>query len=441
MTRHRLGNLSSVLGVILLSAMVQARGATLCVNPGGTKGCKATIKEAVAAASPGDTILVAKGTYSEDVTIGIPLSLIGDDAANPVIDATGKGNGINVDGYNNPGLNHVTVSGFTVKNANFQGILVINASYVTVVDNLVTGNNKALVPGNPPTCPGIPAYLKAGEDFDCGEGIHLTGVDHSTVSQNVVRNNAGGILLSDDTGSTHDNLISENVVQDNPLDCGITLASHHFSTTPDPTWVGVSHNTITRNSSSRNGLTSGEGAGVGLFTGPPGGRTNGNVVTYNILTGNGLPGVTMHSHAFNQNLNDNLIVGNVISGNGGDPDATAPNAPLIPTGIVVFSDAGGGAQPITGTVILHNTIRNEGIDIEVLTDGAVDAHFNNLFDAVGVANVGAATANGPARVDATENWWKCPGGPGAHGCGDVQVGASAGPVLTTPWLTRPWQAR
>jgi parallel beta-helix repeat protein len=391
----------------------------------------------VAAASEGDTIRVAKGTYSEEVVIGKPLSLIGEDSGSVVVDAGGYGNGFNVDGYNNAGLNHVSVSGFTVKNADRQGILVINASFVTITDNIVTGNDKALVLGNPPTCPGIPDYLKAGEDFDCGEGIHLTGVDHSTVSNNQVTDNAGGILLSDDTGPTQFNLIAENVVQSNPFDCGITLASHHFSLDPDPEWKGVSHNTVTRNTSSQNGLASGEGAGVGLFAGPPGAKTFGNVVTYNTLVGNGLPGVTMHSHVFNQNLNDNQIVGNRIAGNNGDPDADPPGTPLVPTGIVVFSDTGAGAPPITGTVILQNEIKGEDIDVKVATDGSVDVHFNSLFDSVGIANTGTVTAFGPATVYATENWWKCSGGPGANGCGGVFVGPDAGAVLTAPWLTKP----
>jgi hypothetical protein len=39
-------------------------------------------------------------------------------------------------------------------------------------------------------------------------------------------NNSGGILLSDDTGARHHNLIIANLVHDNPFDCGITLASH-----------------------------------------------------------------------------------------------------------------------------------------------------------------------------------------------------------------------
>ena len=417
------------LGLLVIFAIgASGIAAGSCVNPSGYGGCYTTIGAAVAAASPYDTITVAPGIYHEDVVIPMSLSLIGAGAPNTIIDATGLANGIHVDGFENPGLSHVTVRGFTVRNANFQGILVTDASYVNVADNTVTGNNTHLQPFNfPPTCPGLETFLGGiflnGEGFDCGEGIHLSGVVHSTVANNLVQHNAGGILLSDDTGANHDNLLLGNIVQDNPYDCGITIASHHFQFGLNPNF-GVYHNTISGNTSSANGLSTGEGAGVGLFAGPPGGQTYGNVVINNILTGNGLPGVTMHSHTVFQDLNDNAIVGNQISGNGPDSDPGTG----VPAGIVVFSDDEGGAAPITGTVIVQNAIKNEGIDIAVKTPGSVDAHFNSLFGDLGVSNLGSGS------VDATQNWWKCAGGPGAGGCS----GVSGMDIVTAPWLTKPF---
>src|SRR5580704_11482935 len=102
-----------------------ARATTLCVNPGGTGGCYATIQLAVNAAAANDVINVAAGTYTEDVTIGKPLSLMGAGAGQSFIDATNLANGILLDGLNNPGLQDVTVSGFTVENALYEGILLL----------------------------------------------------------------------------------------------------------------------------------------------------------------------------------------------------------------------------------------------------------------------------------------------------------------------------
>jgi hypothetical protein len=155
------------------------------------------------------------------------------------------------------------------------------------------------------TCPGIPSFETA-EDFDCGEGIHLSGVDHSIVSNKLSEKNSGGILLSDDTGGTHDNLILGNTVEDTPFDCGITLASHPLFQ-GGPTAAGVFHNTITGNNSQRNGFqVPGVGAGVGLFSPAPFTKTHGNVVVNNDLTDNGLPGVAMHALSPGALLSDNM---------------------------------------------------------------------------------------------------------------------------------------
>ncbi len=279
-------------------------------------------------------------------------------------------------------------------------------------------NDKALDPSTT-ECPGIPAF-ETLEGFDCGEGIHLTGVDHATVSTNVVVHNAGGILLSDDTGPTHDNLISGNLVQNNPYDCGITLASHPaaFAQTPQ----GVYHNTISQNNSSFNGLAvEGAGAGVGIFDSVPGAMNYGNVVINNQLTNNGLPGVTMHSHTPNQVLNDNVIVGNWIAGNHADTeDAATPG----PTGINVF-----GVSAVTGTLISQNVFWDEGIDVAVSTPAEVSIRFNSFpAGSIGVDNLGSGT------VDAIQNWWGCAAGPVSAKC--ASVGGTG--VTVAPWLMKPF---
>jgi parallel beta-helix repeat protein len=404
---------------ILVCSNVYA--AELCVDASGKDGCSTTIGAAVAAAAPNDVIRVASGTYHEDVVIGKPLSLLGQSPENTIIDATNLLNGVNVDGINHAGLAHVIVGGFTVQNANAQGIVVTNASDVTISNNNVTGNDKSL-DIDTLTCPPLPPYFQAGEAFDCGEGIHLSGVHHSIVSENHVHHNAGGILISDDTGPNHDNMISANIVEDNPYDCGITIASHHFNLGPTDPSLGIYHITVVGNTSARNGLVTGEGAGVGLFTGPPGGQNNGNVVVNNVLADNALPGVALHTHAPFQSLNDHLIMGNQIFGNGpdGDPGTT------VPTGISIFSPV----VPLTGIVIAQNVFKREGIDIgiNVVAGSTITAHFNSFFGDVGIDNIASGL------ISATANWWKCPGGPGANGCSTV-TGTG---ITTGPWLTRPY---
>jgi hypothetical protein len=406
---------------LVAASLGPAAAATLCVNP-GKHGCFVKIGAAVAAAKAGDTIQVAPGTYVEgDIVIGKSLSLIGADRASTVINATGKANGIYIDGLDHAGLAEVAVTGFTVENAKFEGILVTNASAVTISANRVANNDLALNPAIA-VCPGQPPF-ETNEGFDCGEGVHLSGVDHSIVSGNLVEGNSGGILLSDDTGATHDNFVTGNTVRNNPFDCGITMASHALFKPAPLSIRGVDDNTISGNQSSGNGLgVKGAGAGVGLFVAGSGLETAGNVVIGNRLTGNGLPGVAFHLHTAmkGQNLDDNLIAGNEIAGNGADTaDAATPG----PTGINVF-----GATAIAGTVITGNTITSEQIDIAANNAGIVDAHLNNLLGTkTGVDNLGKG------KVDATLNWWGCAGGPGAAGCSKI-----AGKAVTfIPFLTKP----
>ncbi len=400
--------------------------ATLCVNPGGTGGCFSTINSAVAAASPNDTVKVAAGSYAEDVVIGKALSLVGAGRGVTIIDATGLANGIYVDGLDHKGLSGVVVTGFKVENANFEGILVTNASDVTVWNNHVINNDRSLEPAIP-ACPGIPAF-ETGEDFDCGEGVHLIGVDHSIIASNIVENNAGGILLSDDTGQTHDNLVTGNLSRNNPFDCGIVMASHAPGPGSTAKHLGVVHNTIADNQSIHNGFqVPGAGAGVGLFSDGSGpGLVSGNVVIHNQLLNNGLPGVSFHSHAPGDTFANNMIVANQISGNHADLFDTATPGP---TGINVNS--GFGFSPITGTIIAENVIDHEVDHIALNTPAQVNVHLNNfLDDTVGVDNLG------PGSADATENWWACPSGPG----GAEECANTGGPaVLFTPWLRAPFK--
>jgi len=429
--RANVWKIGCALFVLYLVPNVMA--ATLCVNPGGTGGCKSTISAAVAAASPGDIIKVGWGIYKEQVVISKTLSLVGTGYKNPVIDASGLGNGIFVNGMSAApaaGVTGVLVSGFDIENANFEGILVANATDVTLTDNDVHDNNKSLDIANA-TCPGIPAF-ETNEGEDCGEGVHLMGTSYVSVIQNDIDHNSGGILITDETGPSHANLISGNKVHDNPYDCGITLASHGPATSVIPTAglpYGVTANTISDNVSAHNGYqVPGAGAGVGIFAPFPGTTDAGNVVVHNLLINNGLPGVTMHNHAWAPspappvNMNDNVIVGNRISGNGEDTEDAATSGP---TGINLYSVA-----PVWGTTVSQNEISDEAIAVAFnAPSGQLNAHFNNFrIKGLGVDNIGAAT------VDATENWWKCSKGPGANGC----AGVTGAGVTVAPWLTAPF---
>jgi len=427
----------------LFAAFSQTAAAkNLCVNPAGSHGCYSKIQTAVNHASKNEVIDVEPGTYKEDVIIGISLSLIGDGADSTVIDATGLPNGVFVDGFDNPGLHNVTVAGFTVKNALFEGILAVNTSDVTLRDNHILNNDASpglFFTGLPVGCPGQPAF-ETDESGDCGGAVHLIGAVHTIVSDNLLTGNADGILISDETAESRGNLVIHNIFKNNPLECGITLASHPPMGSSAPYFAphhGVDHNTVAENVSTGNGVQVG-GAGVGLFSDGNGpGRVTDNVIIGNKLTGNGLGGVSLHTHvgpAFHAPADDmdgNKIIGNFIAGNLADQFDTA-----TPGRVGININSGDGGSPVRGTVISQNVIRDEDVDIAVNTPAEVDIHLNDLLGGkIGVADVcaldGSTACTG--AIDAIENYWGCPFGPGGAGCTTI----SGSDIRFTPWFGHP----
>ncbi|MGD0505465.1 MAG: right-handed parallel beta-helix repeat-containing protein [Steroidobacteraceae bacterium] len=437
----------STAGCAILAAVCSqaAVAGTLCVNPAGSHGCYSTIQAAVNHSSANGVVNVEPGTYTEEVTIGMPLSLVGAAADKSVIDASGLAHGIFVDGFDHPGLNAVIIAGFTVQNANYEGILVVSAANITVRDNRILNNDKTpglSFTGAPTGCPGQPGdgVYENDETGDCGGALHLIGTVSSIVSGNLISGNADGVLISDETAESHDNLLTHNVVRNNPLECGIVLASHPPTGSSPPYFAphhGVDHNTVSDNVSADNGVQIG-GSGVGLFSDGNGpGRTADNVIIHNKLTGNGLGGVALHTHvgpAFGAPADDmsgNMIIGNYIAGNLADQADTA-----TPGSVGININSGDGGSPVVGTVITGNVIRDEDVDIAVNTPAQVDTHLNDLLGGkVGVADVcafdHASICTG--SIDAAQNYWGCPAGPGGKGCAT----ASGSDIRFIPWLREP----
>ncbi len=383
------------------------RGA-LFVSPGGTTGsgdyscdtaAYSTIQSAVGAAPSGGTVVVCPGTYAEDVVISQPLTLLGRD--DPTIQGAPT-NTIMCDqlGPSGPGSapclagvtiksGWVSVSGFTITGAIGEGVLATGSlaggsiSHVSITDNRVTGNDTggAQSPNSVyPQC--NPAGPVPG---DCGEGIHLMGVYDSIVSGNYDSGNSGGVLITDEFGPTHDNLIARNVIKDNLFDCGVTVPGHNpFALDAgghrQPSVAGDYRNVIAGNVITGNGVK-GEGAGVIFANASAGSASYDNLVIHNYIAGNGLGGVTLHAHPIApgtfEDLNGNNVIGNVIGQNNLAPDMDdGPNSPQGTVGVVVY-----GAVPVT-IEIARNRIFDNGIGIWLGTGGNVTAELrhNRFFN-------------------------------------------------------------
>jgi hypothetical protein len=304
-----------------------------------------TIASAIAVAPAGGTVVVCAGTYNESVNVSKPITLRG---FNAVVDAANQDVGILISSSNS------SVIGFTVRNARGEGILAKSVANVTISFNLVTHNN--LDANNPNTQ--YPECQAQGQvPGDCGEGIHLMSATDSRVVSNHSTGNAGGILLTDELGPNHDNVVASNLVDGNVADCGITLPGHNTNALTaqgvrQPGVAGVYHNTIRDNTISGNG-TQGEGAGVLVAASAPGTAAYENTIRGNFIAGNGLSGVTLHSHTPNQDINGNVISANVITRNNtvGDSDANVN----VTTGVLVFSAVVPVTVQISNNGILADT--------------------------------------------------------------------------------------
>ena len=207
--------------------------ATICVNPGGTAGCLASVAAGVAAAAPGDTVSVAAGTYNEsgivmnksvnvtgagvDVTVvdgstgGVnSSSTIFQFLANTFATSTisqmtirGGARGVDLNGTNIVTIDHarVTANGPATGAGIFNG-----SSQLTVSNSLIDGNSATDVTSI------------AGCDWGGGSGGGIAslcggGSNHivdSTISGNVASRWGGGLIINDGTSLIENSTITGN---------------------------------------------------------------------------------------------------------------------------------------------------------------------------------------------------------------------------------------
>ncbi|HEX4489824.1 MAG TPA: right-handed parallel beta-helix repeat-containing protein [Acidimicrobiia bacterium] len=318
------GSLSAMFVVGLLAPVAFATGAqaatTRVVHPGES------IQAAVNASAPGDTVVVAAGTYAQSVGIHVSgIKLVGQGAKLvPPADAKGMdcreggavGDGICIFG-GDPGdpeapvLDGVTVQGMTVVGFPDTGIFAINQTNLTYLRNTARDNDEY----------GMAAFQTVntrmlhntstggGEaDFYLGDSPNANGL----IRANVAHNGGFGVFVRDSEGVT---------VQDNDIrgNCAGILV---LADNPGPAGnVTARHNTILSNTRA---CPADEGpalSGIGVA-----------------LAG----------------ANDTNIQSNVISGNqpGGDTAFTG--------GVVLVSF---GPTPPTNDVISKNTFNNNSSDV------------------------------------------------------------------------------
>ena len=339
-----------------------------------------TIQEAITDAALGETIRVFAGNYSENIVIGTPLSLIGEDKETTIINGGGSGIVVTV------AANNVTLSGFTVTNSGDDpqanaGIVLTNVTGCTINNNIVKDNLSAgigLIAGGNNTLSDntVTDNVVAGIALIASSGNTIQG---NTCSNTQIggSNDAFGLALEyNETygGGCTGNIIDTGNTFSNNAQDGIYLAALCNGNTIDG-------NTITDN------LNNGIYVESQIATGD-GSSDNTNIITNNTILRNAAYGIWFH---FSNNTTNTS--GNTISENN------------IGIGLRSSSD-----NFISGNTITNNT--TAGIKVSCNNGKSVASKRNTITtntiegNSVGVdASDNNGTDDQYPDVNATANWW------------------------------------
>lgn len=226
-----------------------------------------TIQDAVNAASGGDVISVASGTYHENVVINKSLTLAGAGKGITFIRGDRKKAGINIIADN------VQVSGFTILNC--ENGINISSNENTVIDNAITLNVFAGIYVEFSDANTLSGNTVTSNDF----GLYLKASSRNKISgTTVTKNNYTGIFME---GESSSNLISNDTITSNRL-YGINL-------------YNSANNTISEN------LISSNDTGIGLV------GSSGNVISGNTISSNKYYGVDLFKSSGNTFYHNNLV--------------------------------------------------------------------------------------------------------------------------------------
>jgi hypothetical protein len=189
----------SLIGTVLSLALTlpiagPAAAATLCVNPGGTGGCFATIQGAVDVSASRDVIEVAAGTYVGSVALNLVgrLTIRGAGPGATIIESS-PGAQSTVGSF---GLNDVTLSGVELRNGNV-GVKIGDYAKFVVRDCIIADHTGSAIYADQRTKVTVEDCVIAGNG-DSGLFANDSAVGSRGSSLRVVRseirdNTGGGI--------------------------------------------------------------------------------------------------------------------------------------------------------------------------------------------------------------------------------------------------------
>jgi hypothetical protein len=379
-------------------------------------GDYATIHEAISAANPADTILVAAGVYNEEVVIDKSLTIIGGGADTTIIDGTGLT-------LTQSGLVTITAPGDVI----FRGFTIRNAPIFPGSDDLrICLLTKSSVAGPTYTISYNRIYGSNNPDEYNDYGFYAShGKENILFTHNLVTETSNNnIVLEQDTGSTE--------ISYNTLDAGVWGTDAIFFMT----YGGVDVTTLQNVSCNSFDMSTGgpfdydhRATGVSfcsvypvLGNGPEAKFTNmlisGN--TFNNLRDN-RRAIGFWNAGTSENLVNPIITYNVVNGVTGSTHSS---------GVDFYGLT-------TNALVEYNTIQRteDGVILRSGQAPGTTIHYNNIMN----NTVGLDWPIGSSNVDSSYNWWGDPTGPydpvrNSAGKGDSILGD----VSFEPWLVAPY---
>lgn len=402
------------------------------VSPAGilhVPGDYSTIQTALDAAMPGDTVLVAPGTYYENLdwpnTVSVKL-FSEQGAGSTTIDGSGSASVIRV--HNSVIGTSTVIAGFTIENGintRGGGICLENAASPTIENNIIQycsaerGGGICLESGAAPIIiDNIIQNCSVAIDLDGkgGAGISSHGSPTSALIQgNTIQNNTvstgwmrfpvygGGIYIGEGNGLQ----ILDNLIMGNEID---SLAGGAMETYGGGLFMLGGIATISGNEFIENSAVHGSALHLGRNSIPQ------------------FVNVNISQCAFNANtsLNPSSVYNSCIAMSiDSASNISISNCSIMDNNVTGIWIEGSGVVSIDSSTITGNSSDGIRRDYGITS---ISAHYCNISD-----NDGYGVNNFQAdEIDATYCWWGDPSGPGGVGPGTGDEVSDY--VLYDPWL-------
>jgi len=201
--------------ILFLLALSNGYGRTIIVGQGQKI---TTLRQAIALAKDGDSIIIKKGIYKEgNIVLAKSVTLIGED--NTILDGQHKTELLTISGKNITVKNiHFADAGYSAMN-DFAAIKVIDATGIVLEANTITNSYFAIHISNAAYCTvrnnHIIGYTRS-EQLS-GNGIHLWKSSHALIENNHIEGHRDGIYFE---------FVTESVIQNNLSEKNIRYGLH-----------------------------------------------------------------------------------------------------------------------------------------------------------------------------------------------------------------------